>query len=491
MSFLHPYLEEIITGIIALLNGGAVIGVLLSRRREPSATLAWLFFLFLAPVVGLIAYHILGRTRMNRAIKQFTAAEQRVSTLLARHQVLRKIGDVCCQDELDARSRSMLNLGASLSSTPASRGNRVVLLADAARTYAEMKRAITAARHHIHVEFYIIQNDVTGKALRQLLVEQAERGIEVRVLVDGMGSIGLPSDFWIELLRAGGKTDVFNPVRFRRFRLTRRDRVDFRNHRKIIVVDGRTAFTGGINVGKEYLGLDPEIGHWRDTHLRIDGPAALSIQHAFAQDWVTATGEELDSEHFFPDLVADEEPGNCIVHVLDSGPDHRWQSMSLIHQHAIALAQTRVWITNPYFIPGKSVMDALVAAALRGVDVRLLLPRKSDSRLVSSASKSYYPELLRAGIKIYEYQSGFIHAKTMLVDDWMGTVGSANMDLRSFKLNFELNAFVYTEEFPLRLAEQYLTDLASAELVSVDAALRISAPKRLVRSVARLMSPLL
>lgn len=494
MDWLRQHVELVLSVVGILLHGGAVLGVLLSRRRDPSATLAWLLFLVLAPVVGLVAYIVLGRTRMSRALRRSAWAEERLAGVLARHGVMARIG---AADEpgaaaplAEVRGASLLALGTALSSTPASRCNRVRVLRDAAATYSDILSAIEAAQDHVHVQFYIVQDDAVGRALRERLAACAARGVEVRMLVDGVGSFSLPSDFWRPLEEAGGRAGAFHPVRWR-FRLpARRDRVDFRNHRKVVVVDGRTGFTGGINVGREYLGLDPDIGHWRDTHLRIDGPAALSLQHAFAQDWVASTDEVLEDERYFPD-VRDGVCGRATVQIIDSGPDRRWRSMALVHAQAIALATDRVWITNPYFIPSPTLLDALTAASLRGVDVRLLLPAKSDNRLVELASHSYYQDVLRAGVRVFEYGRGFLHAKTMLVDDWMGTVGSANMDLRSFNLNFELNAFVFDDEVPKTLAAQFAQDLASATEATLDRELSLGLVPRLTRGFARLLSPLL
>jgi cardiolipin synthase A/B len=271
-------------------------------------------------------------------------------------------------------------------------------------------------------------------------------------------------------------------------RLRHRDRADFRNHRKIVVVDGRIGFTGGINMGKEYLGLDPAIGRWRDTHVRIEGPAVLSLQQAFLQDWLMTTEETLDDPRYFR---PGPPVGNCLVQVIDSGPDRTWPSMELYHAQALTLARERVWITNPYFIPSQTIESALTLAALRGIDVRLLLPKKSDSRLVTLASRSYYASLLLAGVRIFEYERGFVHAKTMVVDEWVATIGSANMDMRSFNLNFELNAFVFDAELCQAVASQFEVDLEAATEVTVETERRAGIGRRLVRAIARLLSPML
>jgi cardiolipin synthase A/B len=473
--------------LLALLLHVAVIGaVILARRRDPSATLAWILFIVVAPFLGAVLYVVLGRTRMRRVARRSSRAETRLRAVLARFDVRGRLEGGA--GVTDARTRAMVRLGNALAATPASFGNNTAALIDAAATYRAITDAIVQAKHHIHVEFYIIKPDSVGTALRDLLAARAAAGVEVRVLCDGIGSLGLPSDFWAPLLAAGGRAASFAPLSKLIPHWRRRDRVDFRNHRKIVVVDGRVGFTGGINVGKEYLGLDPEIGQWRDTHVRIEGPAVLGLQQTFLQDWLMSTDEPLDDERYFP---ACPPAGECMVQIIDSGPDQAWASVELYYAQAIALACERVWITNPYFVPSTLIESALTMAALRGVDVRILLPKKSDSRLVTWASHSYYAPLLQAGARIFEYARGFVHAKTMVVDDWVATVGSANMDMRSFKLNFELNAFVFGPRLCQDMARQFTLDLQAAGEVTQERDKRMGLARRLVRGIARLLSPLL
>jgi len=465
-----------------------VIGsVLLARRRDPSATLAWILFIALVPIVGVVLYLAFGRVRIRRARKRTGRAERRVRTILSRHDVPgRLLG--ARRETLEERTQTQLALGNALASTPASQGNTACVLHDADVTYQEILAAIDGARDHVHVEFYIVQPDAVGETLRDRLAQRAAEGIEVRVLCDAIGSMALPRGFWRPLRDAGGHAAFFAPALKLVARLRRRDRLDYRNHRKVVVVDGRIGFTGGINVGKEYLGLDPRIGRWRDTHMRIEGPAVLSLQQTFLQDWLLTTAETLDDARYLPDCPA---RGDCVVQVIDSGPDQAWPTMELYYAQAIAQAQDRVWITNPYFIPSAAVQAALTVTALRGVDVRLLLPSRSDSRLVTQASRSYYGELLESGVRIFEYGRGFVHAKTMVVDDWVATVGSANMDMRSFNLNYELNAFVFGAGVCRDIAAQFAADLDSATEVTPETVGRTSLPSRLAQSVARLLSPLL
>jgi cardiolipin synthase len=474
--------------LVAVIVHVVIIGaVLLTRRRDPSTTLAWILFIVVAPVVGACIYVVFGRTRIRRTVKRSGRAETRLRRVLSRYDVFdRLVGRGSAT--MSARTKAQVHLGNALASTPASAGNKIQVLTDAAMTYRDMVQAIEQAEHHIHVEFYIFQPDAVGRALRDQFVRKAASGVEVRVICDAVGSSALPSGFWKPLVAAGGNAAYFSPLTKLRARLQRRDRFDFRDHRKIVVIDGKIGYTGGINVGREYLGLDPSIGRWRDTHLRIDGPAVLSLQYAFSRSWLMTTGETLDDERYFPDCPV---CGDSAVQIVDSGPDRNWPTMELYYTQIIAMARERVWITNPYFIPSQAIESVLYAAALRGVDVRLLLPKKSDSRLVTLASRSYYSELLHAGTRIFEYKHGFVHAKTMVVDDWVATIGSANMDLRSFNLNFELNAFVFGSEVCRTVAENFQVDLMTATEVTLQAERRIPIHRRLLCASARLLSPLL
>lgn len=465
-----------------------VIGaVLLSRRRETSATLAWVLFIVFTPVVGVLVYLVIGRTRMRRTVKRSAGAEAWVQRVLSECNVRNRLL-AQSTPSMSERTLAQLALGNALTAMPASSGNAASVLIDAAATYREMLEAIATAKDHIHVQFYIIQPDAIGVALRDELTAKAAAGVEVRVLCDAVGSYALPSAFWEPLRKAGGRAAYFGALAKFIPRLRRRDRADFRNHRKIIVIDGKVGFTGGINVGREYLGLDPSVGAWRDTHVRIEGPAVLCLQQAFLHDWLMTTEEELEPVRYFPEIPA---LGECLVQVIDSGPDQNWPSLELYYAQAIAMARERVWITNPYFVPSQPILAALTMAALRGVDVRLLLPKKSDMWIATLASRSYYAELLNAKLRIFEYARGFVHAKTMVVDEWIATVGSANMDMRSFTLNFELNAFFFSAALCRDLARQFQQDLGAAIEVAGEQERRRGLVSRLGTAIARLLSPLL
>ncbi|TNF26558.1 MAG: cardiolipin synthase [Deltaproteobacteria bacterium] len=472
---------------VVIIQLAVIFGFILLERRQPAATLAWILAVLFIPVLGVVLYLVLG---LRRTIKRSRAAEKiakRTDEVFRRHAAVVHAAEG--GRALAPWVEPTISLGTRVDQSPASQGNAVAILHNASATYDAMLAAIEAAEHHIHVQFYIIQPDETGRKLRDLLARRAEEGVEVRVLCDAIGSLRLPSEFWRPLEEAGGSAAYFAPVRIApRFR--RRDRINFRNHRKNVVVDGRVGLTGGINVGREYLGLDPDIGAWRDSHIHLEGPSVIGLQQTFVEDWLTTTGELLDDARYFPAPEA-EPAGDAVVQIVASGPDRPWSLIHRIYALAIAQARERVWISSPYFVPDRVMQSAIVTAALSGVDTRLLVPKRSDSRLVSWASRSYYGELLDAGVRIYEYRRGFLHAKSMVIDSWLGTIGSANMDIRSFHLNYELNAFVYDDRFAAELAAQFEQDLKDAAELPPDWAQKLSYGRRLLHAFAGLMSPLL
>lgn len=483
-----PHLDAALSVLALLVHLAAIASLLSFERRHPTSTLAWLLALVFIPFGGVIFYVLFGRIRARVVAKQYAQVVAHVRRVMADLDVKRRLQQTATQP-VEPRTQSMLKLGDRLTSTPASQGNDVGILIDGAATYQAFVDAIESATDHIHVEFYIVQPDETGCALRDRLVRRAREGIAVRMLVDGLGSASLPGDFFDPLREAGGEAAVFRPAARFLALLPWRDRIDFRNHRKLVIVDGQVGFTGGINVGREYLGLDPSVGYWRDTHIRIEGPAVLSLQKAFAEDWLHATDFLLEEKRYFPEPRLSN--GAYALQVIDSGPDRTYSPLSYIYTQAIALARERVWITNPYFVPSPPIEQAIIAAALRGVDVRLLIPKKSDSLVVKFAAMSYFPALLEAGVRVYSYARGFVHAKTMVVDDWIGTIGSANMDMRSFHLNYELNAFVYGKRFCDDLGRVFLNDLNSAEELDLGFESKAGIGRRILHSAARMASPLL
>lgn len=453
------------------------------EKRHPLATLSWLLALALLPVAGFGIYWLLGPRRIGRERSRRAQALRRIRASMPDLRALFEPAPDATSEKLDPLEKQLIALALNNSESPVSTGNLVRVLRNGRDCFDALEAAIRTARQHVHFEYYLMNDDGTGRRFRDLLATKAREGVRVRLLVDAVGSISLGDAFFAPIVEAGGEVAVFNPLRLARLRP-----LNFRNHRKIVVVDGQVAFTGGINVGDEYLGLGPH-GAWRDTHLRIEGPGALALQQLFLEDWQYATGRSFAADALF-DAPSDPH-GSTLVQVVGSAPGQPWPSIPQLLLVAIAGATRRITISTPYFVPDEATFSALTTAALRGVDVHILLPRRSDSRLVLAAGRSYYDELIRAGVRIYEYLPGFLHAKTVVIDGTCAFVGSANFDQRSFRLNLEVVALLFGNEVARELDAQFDQDLTLAREVRAEDRAHQSRWEALWESFARVFSPLL
>lgn len=441
------------------------------QKREPVATLSWLVSLAALPYLGFLIYHVFGPQK------------------IVRHRALRARARIELpgdDSDDDPGTAELARLGHAITGLPPRSAHRVELLVDGNATYSALLEAVRGAHHHVHLEYYIYQPDQTGRELRDALVERARAGVKVRLLLDAVGSSDTPSSFFCELTDAGGELCWFHPMHFGRF--WERPWLNMRTHRKIVVVDGRIGFAGGINItDEENEGLRADA--YRDLHLRIEGDVVRSLQMTFADDWVYATGKQEfrnDREQWMPPLV----PGPIAAQVITSGPDSDWEAIHRMHVGAIHAARRRVWLVTPYFVPGEAAKMALTSAAFAGIDVRLLVPRQSDSRLVTFAARSYFDELIAAGVKVYEYGPRMLHTKALLVDDDMCMIGSANFDSRSFRLNFEICLLFRDAHVSAALAQLIEHEFTNAPRVREDRR-RPFLQARLPEAFARLLSPLL
>ncbi|HKQ70733.1 MAG TPA: cardiolipin synthase [Polyangiaceae bacterium] len=467
----------------------ALIPVVILRRKEPSSTIAWILALLFLPVVGAVLFVLFGRDRVR-----WPAKRKRQADALVRTSVVALTGEALLdlsarQGEMSELERQIFRVGSLLTFSSASASNKVYVLTKGDDVYEALGAAIDAAKHHIHAEFYLIRNDATGAWFRDKLARAAERGVEVRLLCDAYGCLALGPPWRRPLRRAGGRVGIFLPMRSLLLQP-----VNLRNHRKIVVVDGRVAFSGGVNIGDEYRGRMRGIGQWRDTHLRMEGPAASALQRVFLQDWFFATGEGLNlsnAAYFPPEEAGRARAGDATVAIVPSGPDTRTEAIHRLFFAAIAGARERVWITTPYFVPDAPMVVALQVAAMRGVDVKLILPSRSNHRVTFHAGRSFYEELLDAGVEIREYTPGMIHAKTMVVDGRIVLVGSANMDMRSFRLNFEVHALIHDAHTAQVLEACFEADLAETSLVTKAAWAARPLGWRIAEGAGRFVSPLL
>ena len=467
------------SGYIAVLSVWIVM-----QKRAPVSTMSWILSLALLPFAGFLIYYFLGPQRLKK---------QRLTRLRSR-AIAQAPADLASLRAAAERAppalRQMAALGTAACGLPVSSATAAELLSGGARTFDAIFEAIREARDHIHLEYYIFEPDRTGTALRDLLIERAREGVTVRLLLDALGSKRIGRRFMAPMLEAGIEVALFHDTRIGR-RL--RPVINYRTHRKIVVCDGRVGFTGGVNItDAEDRRIRPDAYH--DAHLRIEGSAVRWLQTTFLEDWTYATGEDprrinktLDA--LLPRLPGNEGAGDIPVQIVTSGPDSALEAIHRIHVAAIHSASHRAWLTTPYFVPGEPALMALTSAALRGVDVRLLVPRRSDSLVVSAAARSYYDELIAAGVKIWEYKARMLHSKTLVVDDDCAMIGTANFDNRSFRLNFEVCAVIYGPALAKPLAAQFETDLHSASPVRGQR--RQGFARRLGDATARLFSPLL
>ncbi|RKX35671.1 MAG: cardiolipin synthase [Verrucomicrobia bacterium] len=420
--------------------------------RTAQGAIAWIISLNTFPYLAVPAYWVLGRSRF----RGYVTARQTVDHLTDRlsDDLAARVGEfrVHLDDE-----RGVTMAAEKLAEIPMLRGNRVELLIDGEATFDSIIEGIDSAKETILFQFFIVKDDELGKRIQSHLIDRARAGVHVYFLFDEIGSHKLPAAYEEELRRAGVQVTHFHTRKGPKNRF----QVNFRNHRKIVVVDSHTAWIGGHNVGDEYLGRDPKFGHWRDTHVRIQGPSALGAQLSFVEDWNWATGE-------FPQVSWAAKPGargDIPVLIVPSGPADRLETAALMFVHAINSATNRIWIASPYFVPDEAVMAAMQLAALRGVDVRILIPEKADHLLIWLAAFSYFDEAGKTGVRFYKYTDGFLHQKTMLIDHVASTVGTANFDNRSFRLNFEITAVVLDEGFARETEQMFLNDFKASRLV--------------------------
>ena len=442
------------------------------QKREPAATLSWLISLAALPYLGFLIYYVFGPQKITR---------HRARRM--RHRVaLPRYAGAGGDDEVH-ELRSLAQATTGIAPTTA---RTVRLLVDGGAKYPALLEDIAQARDHVHLEYYIYNPDRSGTALRDALVERARAGVRVRLLLDAMGSKQAGRRFFAPLQKAGGEIAWFHPAR--PWLLWKRPWVNLRTHRKIVVIDGRVAYTGGINITDEQ---DDRLRQdaYRDLHLRIEGDAVRALQVVFIEDWAYVT-ERRDFVGDVARAMPEPQAGPIDTQVLTSGPDSSWEAIHRLHVGAIHAASQRVWLVTPYFVPGEAAMMALTSAALSGLDVRLLVPKMSDSRLVTWCVRSYYDDLLAAGVKVYEYGPRMLHSKALLVDDRIALIGSANFDHRSFRLNFEVSLLFDDAGMAAELAQLIETEFAHAPRVREDRN-RPLLTARMPEALARLMSPLL
>ncbi|MDF2548390.1 MAG: cardiolipin synthase [Anaerosolibacter sp.] len=483
-SFFHRF--EMLIGTVFTFYTIFIALVIFMENRNPSKTIAWLLILFLVPVVGFIFYLFLGQNFRKRTIfKKKRDIDFEKFQDIAKHQRQAiKDRDLFKDDESFVKKR-LISLILNNANAPFTVNNQSKVLTNGGETFEEITQALKAAKHHIHLEYFIIKEDGIGGVIKRILIDKAKGGIKVRLIYDSVGSWRLSKAYLNEMKEAGIEIHSFLPVYFP---IMSRE-LNYRNHRKIIVVDGKTGFLGGLNIGDEYLGGDPHLGFWRDTHLRIEGEAVYGLQNIFFKDWHFVSKQQLPYDDvFFPKLP---HFGEQLIQIAASGPDSDWESIMQAYFATISSAEDRIWINTPYLVPDESIMMALRTAALSGVDVRIILPSYPDHHMVFWASMSNIEELLRAGVKVYKYTKGFMHGKILLVDGIAASIGTANLDIRSFQINFEVNAFIYDKEIVERMEKDFYMDIEDSKELILEEYLKRPILEKIKEATGRLMSPLL
>ena len=465
--FLIAHLLGLLSSIDSVMN-----------TRTTQGAIAWAISLNTIPYVAVPAYWILGRSRFLG----YVTARQGSDGLIRSVGVDAGIAAADYRVSLDEVSMAG-QAAEKLVGMPYLNGNNVELLVDGDATFDSILAGIDQAEKYVLFQFFIVHDDEIGRAVKERLVSKAKRGVKVHFLYDEIGSLDLPGAYKQELRAAGVEVSAFNTRKGRGNRF----QVNFRNHRKVVVVDGAVSWIGGHNVGDEYLSRVPKFGHWRDTHMRFEGPAVLEAQLSFLEDWSWATGTTLEL-----DWTPKPSPnGNVPVLIAPTGPADDLETASLMFVHAINTATERIWIASPYFVPDDAIVQALQLAGLRGVDVRVIIPEKSDNKLVKLAAYSYFNEISSAGVDFYRYQGGFLHEKVMLVDERVATVGTANFDNRSFRLNFEITSLVIDSNFANEVEKMFERDFADSRIMEADEYDNKSFWFKLTVRISRLAAPVL
>lgn len=461
----------------------ATVFTVLHERRDPVRALSWIAVIVLLPFAGMVLFVFFGQDYRKQKIFNRKEIKDLIQFEQLSYKQLREI-DTFSNPEV-AANREIITLLLNNNKSLLTTNNRLEVLNDGSETFASLIDALRKAESFIHLEYYIFENDELGGRIADILKEKARSGVEVRFIYDDVGSWNLKRSFIRSLREAGVQVHCFMPVVFPW--LT--SKINYRNHRKIVVIDGKVGYTGGLNIADRYL-RGTKHGPWRDTHLKIEGTAVNMLQLTFLADWYFATGIQLkDKDKYL--MVSYDSVGDTAVQIATSGPDSDWATIMQAYFAAITKATDHIYISTPYFMPGESLLTALKVAALSGIDVRIMLPSRSDSKIVYWASRSYIAELLEAKIKVYLYNKGFNHSKIITIDNRFSSIGTANMDNRSFEDNFEVTAMIYDRDVTDRLESRFLADLNGCTRLTYRRWATRSRTDMFKESVARLFSPLL
>ena len=470
-----------------------IINILLSliivffERRSPQAVWTWLLLLYFIPIVGFILYLIIGQDYHKNKMFKAKEIEGELKYAVRRQEETIYYRQLKMTSPALNRFRDLVLYNLEAGQAVLTDNNDIRIYTDGKEKFHALIEEMKRAKKYIHVQYYIIRNDEVWQDIEKVLIEKAHEGVEVRVLFDSMGCRTMHKRDWDRLKREGIRVAEFFPAMLGQLQM----RVNYRNHRKIVVIDGKVGFVGGFNVGREYIGKDEKFGYWRDTHLCIEGAAVTSLAVRFVLDWNYAAHENLFLEDHLFEIPQYDRHGFDPVQIISSGPDSQTKTIHDNYLHLIHSARNHVYIQTPYFIPDASILDALKIASRSGVDVRIMIPCKPDHPFVYWATYSYIGEMVAAGAKCYVYNNGFLHAKTLSIDGMVACVGTANMDIRSFGLNFEVNATIYSERTVQRLERAFENDMTKSTQVTRKIYEERNLLIRFKEQFSRLLSPLL
>ena len=475
-----------VLSVMLILNIILAFILIFLERKNPASTWAWLMVLLLIPNLGFVLYLILGQDLSRKKIFKYKTEEDQIIRKLLLEQISHlQNNELVYNDKSMVSYQDMIHMNLISSDSVFTQDNEVKIFTDGKEKFDDLICSIEGAKDHIHMLYYIIKNDDISRKIINALTKKAKEGLEVRFLYDAIGGRTLPKNFFKEFKNAGGKVASFFPFRIPLINL----RINYRNHRKLAIIDGKYGFIGGFNIGDEYLGLNKKFGYWRDTHLKIKGSAVHMIQTRFLLDWGYASKEDVGySEKYYPVI---NSQGTTGIQIVSSGPDSEEEQIKNGYIKMINSAKKSIYMQTPYFIPDESVLEALRIASLSGVDVRIMFPNKPDHVFVHWATYSYIGELLKSGVKAYVYEKGFIHAKTIVVDGKLSSVGTANIDVRSFKLNFEVNAFIYDTAISCKLKAIFEKDMLDCTELTNEMYENRSRKIKFKESISRLLSPIL
>jgi len=463
----------------------AITIIIVSQNRSPHKTMSWILILMLFPIIGIIFYLFLGQNHRKQKIfsRKGLVDFAKFEELSEQQYIHLSQTDYSHNRYLKDRIK-MIKLLLQNSKALLSRFNEVHILNNGHDTFKTMFEEIRKAKHHIHLEYYILYSDKIGQELGKLLIEKVNEGVKVRIIYDHVGSWDITSNYISKLKKQGVEIGCFMPVRFPFFT----GKINYRNHRKITVIDGKVGFVGGINIADHYIHGKKKIPFWRDTHLKLEGESVNALQAIFATDWYFLKKELLDDPLYFPKTTVTKQ---VLMQIVASGPDSDWASIMQAYFTSITSANSNIFISTPYLMPNESILTALKTAALSGIDVKILIPGISDSRLVYYATLSFVKELLAAGIEVYFYRKGFNHSKIIMVDNAFCSIGTANMDYRSFSQNFEVNALIYDPEIASELTYWFLEDLKESEIINLHEWRKRPILDKFKANIARIASPFL